>query len=89
MSELVRRLKISRQAVHQLVNEGIQSGFLELLDNPQDKRMKMVQFSIERQKMASVALAEINHAEEEVKKHIGADNVKELHRILELAWPEN
>ncbi len=89
MSELARRLKISRQAVHQLVNEGIHSGFLELLDSSKDKRIKMVQFSDKGQKMASVAIAEMNHAEEELKKHIGAENVIELRRILEMDWPND
>lgn len=88
MSELARRLKISRQAVHQLVTEGINSGFLELVDSPKDKRIKMVQFSTEGQKMATAAIAEINKAEEELKQYIGAENVKELRRILELKWPE-
>lgn len=89
MSELARRLKISRQAVHQLVNEGINSGFLELLDSPKDKRVKMVQFSQEGQKMAAVAIAEINKAEEELKQYLGAENVQQLRRILELKWPDD
>lgn len=89
MSELARRLKISRQAVHQLVNEGINSGFLELLDSPKDKRVKMVQFSLDGQKMAAVAIAEINKAEEELKQHLGAENVQQLRRILELKWPDD
>ena len=89
MSELARRLKISRQAVHQLVNEGIHSGFLELLDSSADKRVKMVQFSEEGYKMASVALGEIAKAEKELQNCIGIENVKELRRILELKWPDN
>lgn len=89
MSELARRLKISRQAVHQLVNEGINSGFLELLDSPKDKRVKMVQFSQQGQKMAAVAIAEINKAEEELKQYLGAENVQQLRRILELKWPDD
>lgn len=89
MSELARRLKISRQAVHQLVNEGINSGFLELLDSPKDKRVKMVQFSQDGQKMAAVAIAEINKAEEELKQYLGAENVQHLRRILELKWPDD
>lgn len=89
MSELARRLKISRQAVHQLVNEGLNSGFLELLDSPKDKRVKMVQFSQDGQKMAAVAIAEINKAEEELKQYLGAENVQQLRRILELKWPED
>lgn len=89
MSELARHLKISRQAVHQLVTEGVNSGFLELLNCPKDKRIKMVKFSIEGKKMAEVALEEINNAEEKLKQKIGEDNVRELRRILELKWPKN
>ncbi|WP_447506060.1 MarR family winged helix-turn-helix transcriptional regulator [Acinetobacter pittii] len=89
MSELARYLKVSRQAVHQLVNEGIQSGFLELVDSPNDKRIKLVQFSAEGRKMATVAIAEIDKAEEKLKEVIGEDNVSELRRILELEWPKN
>lgn len=88
MSELARRLKISRQAVHQLVTEGVKSNFLELINCPNDKRIKLVQFSDEGQKMAAVAISEINNAEQELKRKIGAKNVAELRRILELEWPE-
>lgn len=89
MSELARRLKISRQAVHQLVTEGINSKFLEVVDSPADKRIKLVKFSDEGQKMSAVAIAEIHQAEQDLMKIIGEDNVKELRRILELAWPND
>lgn len=89
MSELARKLKISRQAVHQLVAEGINSDFLELTDSEHDKRIKMVQFSENGKKMAKVALAEIRQAEEDLKQHLGEHNVQELRRILELPWPDD
>lgn len=89
MSELARKLKISRQAVHQLVAEGIQSDFLEVVDSTSDKRIKMVQFSENGKKMAKVALSEIRQAEEDLKKYLGENNVIELRRILELSWPDD
>lgn len=89
MSELARKLKISRQAVHQLVAEGINSDFLEVIDSETDKRIKMVQFSENGKKMAAVALAEIRQAEENLKTHLGEENVFELRRILELSWPDD
>ena len=45
MSELARRLKISRQAVHQLVAEGLESDFLQVISSDEDKRIKLVKFS--------------------------------------------
>lgn len=89
MSELARRLKISRQAVHQLVTEGVDSGFLELLNSPTDKRIKMVQFSDQGKKMAEVALQEIDQAEEDLKAVLGAENVIQLRKILEMDWSKN
>lgn len=89
MSELARRLIISRQAVHQLVAEGLNSQFLEVIDSPNDKRIKMVKFSTNGKEMSDIALAEIHQAEQELAKHLGKDNVKQLRRILELDWPES
>lgn len=89
MSELARRLKISRQAVHQLVVESLNSDFLEVIDSPKDKRIKLVKFSANGKKMSDVALAEIHQAERELAKHLGEDNVKELRRILEMDWPDD
>lgn len=89
MSELARRLKISRQAVHQLVTEGINANFLEVIDSPEDKRIKLVKFSTNGKEMSDIALAEINKAELELAEHLGEDNIKQLRRILELEWPEN
>lgn len=86
MSELARRLNISRQAVHQLVSEGLNSDFLEVIDSPKDKRIKLVKFSKEGKKMSDVALAEIHQAEFELEKRLGAENVKQLRQILEMDW---
>jgi DNA-binding MarR family transcriptional regulator len=89
MSELARRLQISRQAVHQLVAEGLNSKFLEVINSPDDKRIKLVKFSTNGKEMSDIALAEIHQAEQELAKYLGEDNIKQLRRILELPWPEN
>lgn len=89
MPQLAKRLKISRQAVHQLVSEGIQSGFLELCDSPSDKRVKMVKFSAQGSQMSAVARAEIDQAEQQLIQSIGAENVEQLRRILQMPWPQD
>lgn len=89
MSELARRLKISRQAVHQLVAEGLNSNFLEVVDSSEDKRIKLVKFSEKGRQMSDVALAEIHQAEKDLAKYLGEDNVKALRRILEMDWPDD
>lgn len=87
MSELARRLKISRQAVHQLVAEGINSDFLTLVNSPHDKRIKLVKFSTNGKEMSKVALAELRQIEQELENSLGLENVQALRRILELDWP--
>lgn len=87
MSKLARDLKISRQAVHQLVTEGINADFLSLVNSPQDKRIKMVQFSTNGEAMAKAALAELKQIEYELEAALGHKNLKELKRILALDWP--
>lgn len=89
MSSLARRLKISRQAVHQLVAEGLTSDFLQVIDSPEDKRIKLVKFSDKGKKMSAVALAEIHQTEHELEKYLGTENVKQLRRILEMDWPHD
>lgn len=89
MPELAKRMKISRQAVHQLVGEGVQAGFLQLCNSPTDKRVKMVFFTEQGLEMSCVARAEIDQAEQELITCLGIENVQHLRRILELNWPDD
>lgn len=89
MSDLARQLKVSRQAVHQLVTEGVNAGFLELCDNPQDKRVKLVQFTVQGRKMSAVAQRELQQIEQQLAQHLGAEQVATLRKILESSWPND
>lgn len=89
MSELARQLKVSRQAVHQLVTEGVNAGFLELCNDPKDKRVKLVKFSQAGQKMAKVASKELYHIEQQLVDHLGQAQVDTLRKILEMPWPHD
>lgn len=87
MSVLARQLKVSRQAVHQLVTEGVNAGFLELCDNPQDKRVKLVQFTAKGRKMSAVAMQELQDIEQQLMQHLGKEQVETLRNILQMPWP--
>lgn len=89
MPELAKRLNVSRQAVHQLVTEGVNAGFLELCESNSDKRIKMVKFSPKGQKMACVARVELDQIEHTLKTHLGIENVEKLREILEMKWPDD
>ena len=88
ISELARRLQISRQAVHQLVKEGINEGILEVSNCRDDKRIKLVNFTDKGKLMSNVALQEIRQAETVLCAYLGDENVNALRRILEMDWPE-
>jgi DNA-binding MarR family transcriptional regulator len=89
MSALARQLKVSRQAVHQLVSEGVTAGFLELCNDPQDKRVKLVKFSEQGQQMSRVALNELHKIEQQLIEHLGEAQVDQLRKVLEMPWPND
>ena len=45
ISELARRLAISRQSVHETVSVACDLGLVELADDPEDRRVRIVQFT--------------------------------------------
>ncbi|ACO77944.1 regulatory protein, MarR family [Azotobacter vinelandii CA] len=86
LSELARQMGISRQAIHKMVGEGVQAGFLELVDSEEDRRIKLVRFSLEGLRMADAARQEMESIEQELAERIGGEDLEELRRILAKAW---
>ncbi|NCT95975.1 MAG: MarR family transcriptional regulator [Comamonadaceae bacterium] len=88
LSELARRLGVSRQAVHKLALEAERLGLVEFVPSEEDGRVKLLRFSQKGWRMSEEAAAAFVRMEEELARHIGQDNVEELRRILALPWPE-
>lgn len=88
LSELARRLSVSRQAVHKLALEAERLGLVEFVPSEEDGRVKLLRFSQKGWRMSEAAAASFAETERELAHHIGADNVEELRRILSLPWPE-
>jgi len=86
LSELARQLGVSRQAIHKMVGEAVQMGFLELVDSEEDKRIKLVRFSEKGLRMAESARQEMESIEQRVAEKIGQKDLEELRRILAKAW---
>lgn len=86
-SEVARRMAVSKQAVHQLANEAVRRGLIEMVPSERDGRVKLLRFTQKGWEMSDSAAAEIQRIEAEIARCIGRDSMEELRRILALAWP--
>ncbi len=86
LSELARRLAVSRQAVHKLASEAASLGYVEFIDSEKDGRIKLLRFTQKGWDMAESAERELLAIETELAQQIGADRLELLREILALPW---
>lgn len=86
IAELARRLAISRQSVHETVSTACDLGLIELVDDPANRRVRIVRFTGNGRRMSRTALAVDRRLERELGVRIGVRNVATLKRILSLEW---
>lgn len=86
ISELARRLAVSRQAVHQTVAEACRRGILELVDDPCDARVRKVRFTDKGLAMIRSASQSVGNIEAALERRLGAKDFAALRRILEREW---
>jgi DNA-binding MarR family transcriptional regulator len=86
LSDLSRRMGISRQAVHKLASEAAKLGLVRLVPSPDDARVVLVQFTDEGWKMSASATMAFEKLEAQLAKQLGKKNLAELKRLLELPW---
>jgi len=86
ISELARRLAVTRQAVHQTVGEACRRGIVELVDDPLDARVRNVRFTAKGMRMVRSAQQVVRRIEAELERGLGARDVAALRRILAKEW---
>jgi DNA-binding MarR family transcriptional regulator len=86
ISELARRLAISRQSVHETVLVACELGLVELVDDPNNRRVRIVCFTEGGIRMSRTVLAVDRRMEKDLAGRIGAHNVATLKRILSMEW---
>lgn len=83
LTDLSKRVGISKQAVGQLVDELEEMGALERVPDPEDGRAKLIRFGQDEDgPMLLRGLAVLGELESEMEERIGARRMKELHRAL-------
>lgn len=87
VSDLARRLAITKQAVHQMALVAIEMGLIELIPSETDGRVKLLRFTQKGWDMSDLAAAELTRIEAELVDSLGEADVLELRRILSKAWP--
>lgn len=86
VSDLARRMMISRQAVHKLLIEAQDMGYVELIDDEHDKRIKLVQFTPSGLEMSQTCINDLIKIEQELTQILGAEDFSHLKRILTQDW---
>lgn len=85
-SEIARNLGISRQAVHTTINQMVEMGMLELRDDKEDRRAKIVAVSntgVQMRRDADKAMVELAA---ELRRRIGNRNVDNLIKAFGADW---
>ena len=87
-AEIARRLGVSRQAIHTTIQQMVEMDLLELHDDPDDQRSKIVCISKsgERRRNDARRAAELLVAE--LSRRIGARNVRNIVAAFSAEWGE-
>jgi len=88
LSDLSRRMGISRQAVHKLANDAARLGLVEFVPSPEDARVVRLQFTQAGWTMSAQAARDFEAVEARLRDRIGARNLQELKRLLSLPWDD-
>jgi DNA-binding MarR family transcriptional regulator len=86
ISEIARRLTISRQAVHKIISNLVKENLLKLQKIEGNARDKRIIFTRAGEVMKKEVANLLHELEEEVKKAIGARNFNLLKTLLAKKW---
>lgn len=82
LTEIARRMEISKQAVGQLINEMEQMGTVERVPDPEDGRARLVRFTEQGQRQMMRGLGVLKEVEEELAQTLGQGQMEALHGLL-------
>ena len=85
-SDIARELGISRQAIHSTLAEMVEMDMLEMSDDPEDRRNKIVKLSAIGQRRRQRAEEAIEILTEELTRRIGKRNVDNLFAAFGQSW---
>ncbi len=87
-SDIARNLGVSRQAIHVTLRQMIDLGLLELVDDPDDGRSKIVAIGVTGGLMRENAQEAMRLMTVELRRRIGAANLDQLKAALSADWAD-
>ncbi|MEV6754621.1 MarR family transcriptional regulator [Streptomyces sp. NPDC051214] len=88
VSELARRMGVTRQTAHQAVHGLVAAGLLEQVPDPSSGRRRLIRRTAEGERTHRRAELVLRHVEQELAARIGDRTVHALRTALELPWGE-
>ncbi|MER7111669.1 MarR family winged helix-turn-helix transcriptional regulator [Streptomyces sp. NPDC000229] len=88
ISELARRIGVTRQTVHQAVHGLIGMGLLEQVPDPASARSRLIRTTAEGARVHRRALATLAVLEDHLAQRIGEDTITGLRTALTASWGE-
>ena|SRR3990167_669522 len=85
-SDIASRVGVTRQAIHQTINELVEMGFLKLEPDPRDRRAKVVVFTETGAKIGGDAVDALQQIEQSLSSRIGGARVSALREALTQEW---
>ncbi|MCG8672208.1 MAG: MarR family transcriptional regulator [Pseudomonadales bacterium] len=85
-SEIASKVGVTRQAIHQTINELVDAGFVRLEPDPKDRRAKVVQYTELGEKIGLEAIKGLAYVEDALANRIGSDVVQALRSGLIRDW---
>ncbi len=82
LTELAKRLGMTKQAAGQLVDELVEMGVLERVPDPADARAKLVRFSKKGRRGLLEGLEILRGIEDEMRELVGEANMRAMHDAL-------
>ena len=82
ITELARRLDITKQAVSQTISELEQMDVVETIPDPSDGRARLARFTDKGRQAIGQGLTVLNGIEAEIEKTIGKPKFESLHQAL-------
>ncbi len=81
-SQLVSQMGISKQAVSKLVDQLVESGYIERLADPSDRRRVVLRLTRRGRKAAGVLRAATDKVDQSLVRRHGTDSLANLRRLL-------
>jgi len=85
-ADIARRMGVSRQAIHSTIRQMVAMDLLELRDDPDDQRSKIVAISRSGQRRRNDARRAANLLIKELSRRIGARNVRNIVAAFSREW---